>query len=709
MDRILLLLAFTLLFQVLHAQNSEKEIDLEMAVMEQYRALAPKDVYGFHWLGQEKFLHYGDSKDIIIRNLDADTLSRITTEEVNENLKRSGLDTLFALNVLDIADDQIYLRGANRILAIQTDGMKLREILSYPPDARNVHFHAASQSVAYTVGPNIYLKSVRLPERKITDHASDSSVSAGIAIHRSEFGITEGLFWSKNGKRLGFYEMDESDVTDYPLADYSSLPGIAEPIKYPMAGQTSHYAKVGIYDLERDTTYYLKTMGPKDEYLTNFAFTPDEDQVYLAVVNREQNEMNLNTFDARTGEFLKTLFTETDDAYVEPERPPIFLQNGDFLWYSERDGFNHLYRYDRQGKLINQITKGDFEVLDFTEMRDGKALLEITSGTMDEALILVDLDSGKSTELIGESGTFSADVHSESGLILVKERSMTVPNDVYILNSKGKKVLNLISSEDPLSDYKIGNIELPVIKSDDGTELQCRLIKPYDFDPEKKYPVLVYVYGGPHVQLIRNNRTAGAALWMFHAANRGYVVFTIDGRGSARRGLEFEQATYLNLGTVEMEDQLKGVAYLKTLPYVDAEKMAVHGWSFGGFMTTSLMLRHPGVFDVGVAGGPVTDWKLYEVMYTERYMDTPEINSEGYDKADLKNYVEQLEGDLLLIHGLDDDVVVPQHSYTLLEAFVDAGVQVDFFVYPGHPHNVRGKDRIHLMTKVLDYIDAHLN
>jgi dipeptidyl-peptidase-4 len=196
---------------------------------------------------------------------------------------------------------------------------------------------------------------------------------------------------------------------------------------------------------------------------------------------------------------------------------------------------------------------------------------------------------------------------------------------------------------------------------------------------------------------------------MFHAANRGYVVFTVDGRGSSHRGLEFEQATFRQLGTAEMEDQLAGVEYLKTLPYVDSEKMAIHGWSFGGFMTTSLMLRHPGVFDVGVAGGPVTDWRLYEVMYTERYMDTPEENPEGYEGADLKNYVDQLEGDLLLIHGLDDDVVVPQHSYTLLEAFVDAAVQVDFFVYPGHPHNVRGKDRIHLMTKVLNYIDLHLN
>jgi dipeptidyl-peptidase-4 len=221
--------------------------------------------------------------------------------------------------------------------------------------------------------------------------------------------------------------------------------------------------------------------------------------------------------------------------------------------------------------------------------------------------------------------------------------------------------------------------------------------------------VIVYVYGGPHAQMITNNRTAGAPLWMFHAANRGYVIFTVDGRGSGHRGLEFEQATFRNLGNVEMEDQLAGVDYLKTLPYVDSTKMAIHGWSYGGFMTTSMMLRQPGVFGVGVAGGPVIDWSLYEIMYTERYMDTPEENPEGFEKGKLNGYVENLQGDLLLIHGLNDDVVVPQHSYSLLESFVDAGVQVDFFIYPGHPHNVRGKDRIHLMTKVLDYIDLHLD
>jgi dipeptidyl-peptidase-4 len=592
---------------------------------------------------------------------------------------------------------------------MKSDGSDFKQVVTYPENAENLTFHAGAGAVTYTVGPNVYFKSGGSPERQVTRHTVESEISAGIAIHRSEFGIRNGLFWSEDGEMLGFYEMDESEVSDYPLANYTSLPGKANPIKYPMAGQTSHTARVGLYDTRRDTTYYLKTTGPKDQYYTNFTFSPDGKTAYVAIVNRGQDKMQLNAYDARTGDFQKTLFTEESESYVEPERGPIFLKDGRFLWFSERNRYDHLYLYNANGTLVRQVTQGDFDVLDYHGETDGGVLVEVVEGLMSEALAIADLNNGKLKKLTNDESSFSVTFDSNSELFLVKERSMTVANDVYVMNPKGKTVLELVEAQDPLSDYQIGDIELPVLKAKDGTKLQGRLIKPYDFNPDTTYPVIVYVYGGPHAQLITNNPTAGAPLWMFHAANRGYVVFTVDGRGSGHRGLDFEQATFRNLGDVEMEDQLTGVEYLKTLPYVDSSKMAVHGWSFGGFMTTSLMLRQPGVFNVGVAGGPVTDWSLYEIMYTERYMDTPEENPEGFKKARLNQYVENLEGDLLLIHGLDDDVVVPQHSYSLLESFVDAGVQVDFFVYPGHPHNVRGKDRIHLMTKVLDYIDLHID
>jgi len=699
---------FLVLVQTALSQTDKKEVDITTAVMEQYRSLGPKTISGFHWLPNQRFVHSGENDDLLVRNMDGDTLHHLQLSAINEGLNDYNGDTLPRLRIAEVADGKVFLSGKRMFFSMNPDGSELQQVLTYPENAENITFHASSISVTYTVGPNVFYKSSGSPERQVTNHTVESEVSAGIAIHRSEFGIRNGLFWSEDGKMIGFYEMDESDVTDYPLADYSTIPGEPRPLKYPMAGQTSHTARVGIYDTTRDTTYYLKTTGPKDQYYTNFTFSPDGKKAYIAIVNRGQDKMQLNAYNAGTGAFEKTLFTEEDEAYVEPERPPIFLKDGRFLWFSERDGFDHLYLYKADGTMISQVTSGNFDVLDYHGQVDGGILVEVVEGLMSEALAIADLNTGKLRKLTKDESSFSVSFDSESKLFLVREQSMTLANDVYLMNVKGKKVLNLVEADDPLTEYQMGDIELPVLEASEGTKLQGRLIKPHDFDPDMKYPVIVYVYGGPHAQMITNNRTAGAPLWMFHAANRGYVIFTVDGRGSGHRGLAFEQSPFRNLGDVEMEDQLAGVDYLKTLPYVDSTKMAVHGWSYGGFMTTSLMLRQPGVFGVGVAGGPVTDWSLYEIMYTERYMDTPLENPEGFEKAKLNQYVENLQGDLLLIHGLDDNVVVPQHSYSLLESFVDAGVQVDFFVYPGHPHNVRGKDRIHLMTKVLDYIDLHL-
>jgi dipeptidyl-peptidase-4 len=287
--------------------------------------------------------------------------------------------------------------------------------------------------------------------------------------------------------------------------------------------------------------------------------------------------------------------------------------------------------------------------------------------------------------------------------------SINTPNQELIYDIvKRKKTRTVLTAKNPYTNVKIGTAEYGTIKAaDQKTDLHYRLIKPSNFDQTKKYPVLVYVYGGPHAQLVTNSWLGGASLWMYWLAEQGYLVYTVDNRGSAKRGFEFESVIHRNLGDHEMADQMEGVKFLKSLPYVDTNRLAVHGWSFGGFMTTSLMLRYPGVFTTGVAGGPVTDWKYYEIMYGERYMDRPEQNIDGYQKARLMEYVKNLKGNLLLIHGTVDDVVVMQHNLALVKAFVDNGIQMNFFPYPMHKHNVRGKDRVHLMTKVLNYIIEH--
>lgn len=579
-----------------------------------------------------------------------------------------------------------------------------------PEDAQHRDRHDATGAVAFTRGQNLYI-SKNGKERPITNNPE--GVVAGQAIARYEFGITKGTFWNDAGTKLAFYQKDERHVTDYPLVEYGSTPAKLKNIKYPMAGSESEYASVGVYDVNSGKTIFLDFQRlKKDEfYATNLSWSADGRYVYVAVVTRNQNQMILQAFNAGTGQLDKVLFQENDQKYVEPEHPMHFIPGkNEFLWISEKDGFNNLYRYTQSGKLISQ-TSASFPINDFLGFSDdGNACFVMGPGknATENHLFKVNLNDMSMTRLTDEAGTHRVTPSEDFTYFFDQYSNLTTPGITQIINAEGKKQKTLHVAPNPLEERKTGSVELLEVRAEDGTLLHARMIKPSNFDQSKKYPVLVYVYNGPHVQLVSNSWNGGAPLWMNSFAEEGYLVFTIDGRGSSNRGKNFEQAVHGNLGDLEMMDQLEGVNYLKSLSYVDSNRMAVHGWSFGGFMTTSLMLRNPGVFKVGVAGGPVIDWNYYEVMYTERYMDSPQDNPEGYEKANLKNYVDQLEGKLLMIHGNEDDVVVMQHNMSFINACIAEGVQIDFFVYPNHPHNVRGKDRVHLMTKVLNYIKAAL-
>jgi len=691
--------------------QEKKPLTLEDAILKGKTELAPENINGIKWIDTDKFAHYGEKGALQIKNSKGDDQKVITPNDLNATLSAIGVDSISKVRPLAWKNPtSFYFKVDRQFFEYDYTTGDLSQVVRIPKKAENIQLAPKTGFVAYTLDNNVYVATSTEDKIPVTNFKKESGISAGVAIHRSEFGITKGLFWSKDGSKLGFYQMDESMVTDYPLADYSIMPALSEPIKYPMAGQKSHHARVGIFNVENQSTVYLKTGDPKEQYLTNFTFSPNGNTAYLAVLNRGQNHMKLKSYSVETGAETAMLFEERNKKYVEPEEPPHFLPDGSFLWFSERDGFNHIYHYSTEGKLIGQVTKGEFEIKGLISTVDnGKAIIvEAADGLMNEAVYHIEIRSAKMKRLDKRQGTYSV-YGSDNSNLIIKYQSYETPLDIDIYTPGGKKLADLKNSENPLTNYQVGEIDFPVIYASDSTELQGRLIKPFDFDSSKTYPVIVYLYGGPHVQLVTNDYKGGAPLWMHYAANQGYLVFTVDSRGSGNRGLYFEQATFRQLGTVEMEDQLQGVEYLKTLDFANTDKMAIHGWSFGGFMTLSMMLRNPDVFDVGVAGGPVTDWNMYEVMYTERYMDSPDENPDGYRTADLKNYVSNLSGDVLIIHGLDDNVVVPQHSYTLLEKFVQSGKQVDFFVYPGYKHNVRGKDRVHLMHKVLDYIELHLN
>lgn len=571
-----------------------------------------------------------------------------------------------------------------------------------------------SRKIAYTVDNNLFLKERDKVTVQVTTE-TNKDIVCGQSVHRDEFGIDGGIFFSPKGNYLAYYRMDQSMVKDYPVIKWDVTPAKVENVKYPMAGGNSHEVTLCVYDPATAKTVSMQTgTTEKDHYLTSVTWSPDEKYIFIAILNRDQNHLWLNKYDAKTGAKVKTLFEETNPKYVHPMHALTFIpgQNNEFIWWSERDGYDHLYLYNTEGKLIRKLTKGKWVVNEIAGINTASKKVIITASKespLEKHIYSVGINNGK-TERIDEGAGMHSALCSEDGRYVLDVYSGAgIPKNSYVRATDGTYSHELIKAADPLAGYDRPQVRNVTITAADGiTPLYGKMILPTNFDSTKKYPVIVYLYNGPNVQLIHNSFPESGNLWYEYMAQHGYIVFTMDGRGSWNRGLDFEQATFRRLGDVEMADQLKGVDYLKSLPYVDSKRMGIHGWSYGGFMTTSLMLKHPGVFACAVAGGPVMDWKMYEVMYTERYMDRPQDNPEGYENANLLDKVKNLQGKLLLIHGTQDATVVWQHSIDFIKKCVDEGVQVDYFVYPGYEHNVRGKDRVHLMQKVSDYFDEYL-
>lgn len=697
------------------ANAQQKEMSLQDAVIGQWRQFYPKHLANLQWRPKTDMITYRSAKGEKMMQRGLREQQERTLFGIGELSKAMGEELDYIPGIRWESKDVFRMNYRGNLVTLRLKGntLNVEKRLKSPENVANLELHPASQQAAYTRENNVYLQTKTGKEIAVTTETNPNIVS-GQAIARQEFGITKGLFWSPEGSHLAFYQKDETNVTDYPLLDISTTPGTLKTVKYPMAGQGSEKASVGIYNVATGKTIYLNVTGPSDQYLTNFGWGPNAKFVYVAVVNRDQNHMWLNKYDANTGAFIKTLFEEKNERYVEPEHPVWFLPTNDneFLWWSERNGFMHLYRYNTEGKLLGQVTKGEWVTLSILGLDESKKNLLVKgtdalglNTTIYRAPLVGNMPNKR---IVTQEGVHHFRLSSSGKYLIDYYSTVNDPYVAQIITLKGKIIQELYRAEDPYKGYALARAELNTIKAEDGTLLNTRLIKPANFDPSKKYPVIVYVYGGPHAQMIRNNWLANASLWMYQMANRGYLVFTVDNRGSANRGFAFESVIHRRLGEIEMADQLKGVEYLKTLPYADTDRMAVHGWSFGGYMTASLMLKHPDVFKVGVAGGPVTDWSYYEVMYGERYMDRPKENPEGYRNTQLKNFAGNLKGDLLLIHGTIDDVVVMQHNLSLVEAFVKKGILMDFFPYPMHPHNVRGMDRVHLMNKVLTYIEDKL-
>lgn len=730
MKRVFLLVCLFCMTATASFAQEKKSYTLEDVIPggNNYFNLVPKNIPGLQWWGD--VCVRTDVENIVTINVrNGKETVLVTLDEVNEALlngekpfqptqELKQLRTLMGASLPWGDQKVITFRQGNYMVWYDFGQKKISNLFRLNEKAANLDFCKENGYVAYTVGSNLCIahegeKDLQInPDEKKAD---PMDIVYGQAVHRNEFGIYKGTFWSPKGNCLAFYRMDQSMVTAYPQVNTTTRIATLEPDKYPMAGMTSHKVTVGVYHIQSGKTVYLQAGDPTDRYFTNISWSPDEKSIYVIELNRDQNHSQLVRYNAETGAKEAMLFEETHPKYVEPQHPIVFLpwDSNQFIYWSQRDGFHHLYLYNKEGQLIKQLTQGDWlvqDILGFNTARKEMIIASTEISPLQTNIFSLNVKTGKRTLLGQQDGTHSARLSASGTYLIDSFTSFNVPREISILPTNGKTGVNLLTATDPMKEqYNLPEITLGTIKAADGkTDLYYRLIKPVNFDPNKKYPAIIYVYGGPHAQLIHNNRFYDARGWDLYMAQKGYVMLTVDSRGSDNRGLEFENCTFRQLGVEEMKDQVEGAKFLQSLPYVNADKIGVHGWSFGGFMTTNLMLTYPEIFKVGVAGGPVIDWQYYEVMYGERYMDTPQTNPEGYKNSNLKLKAGNLKGRLEVIIGGADPTCVPQHSYTFLRACIDAGTHPDFFVYPEDGHNMMGRDRVHLHEHITRYFEDHL-
>lgn len=547
----------------------------------------------------------------------------------------------------------------------------------------------------------------------ILPKSSNPRIIYGQTTSRNEFGAASGVILSPIGDRMLVYCKDESAVRQFPLFDIDSLQN--RLISYPMAGESSEQLKLCVCDLSGNILSELDVREfDSERYLTNPAWSPDGKYIFVQVLDRAQHNMHLNMYRASNGELVREILRESNPQWVEPRNPIRFLKGSyKFIYDTDnRTAYRNLFLCDTLGQLtLITPCKADVEYV----ANDGQWVYYTSAevSPIENHLFRVNVSGrkpGKPKRLTSEEGWHSVDISPDFTKFIDRYSSFNVPGEVNVKDMEGKTLVHVLTATDPLDEYAQCQMELGSVRSADGKfDNYYRLYYPRDFDPSKKYPMIVYVYGGPHSQMVTNTWLGGVRMWEMLMAQKGYVVYVQDNRGTERRGAEFEKAINRQCGVVEMEDQMAGIKeLLDRCPWIDKDRIGVHGWSYGGFMTLSLTTTYPNFFKVAVAGGPVIDWKWYEVMYGERYMDTPASNPEGFEKTSLLGKAANLTGRVLVCQGVEDDTVVWEHSLSFVQKAIEAEKRIDYFPYPHSAHNMAGRARVHLYDKITDYFETYL-
>lgn len=618
------------------------------------------------------------------------------TTELQQIYRRSSLGTYY---VYDVGTKQISLVSTHKI--------------------QEPTFSNDASKIAYGFENNLYIKDLKSGETtQITTDGKKNSIINGITdwVYEEEFAFVRAFEWSKDGDRLAYIKFDETQVPEYTMDVYgNNLYPFADTFKYPKAGEANSKVSLHIYALAKGNTMEVDLSKYNSYYIPRLLWTQDNNLLSVQLTNRHQNMVDLVFVDA-SDNTSKLILAEKDDAYVDITDNLTFLNNNSFFWTSEKDGWNHIYQYDKNGKVLNQVTKGPWEVTAYYgfDQNTGRVYYQSTeNGSINRDVYSI-LPSGKNkVRLTQKTGTNDADFSADYSFFIGTFSDATTPYVFTLNEAKTGKVLREIKNNNELKDhlasYKISPKEFSTIRIN-GEDLNMYMIKPLDFDETKQYPLFMYQYSGPGSQNVSNSWMGTNDYWHEMLVNQlDIIVVCIDGRGTGFKGRDFKKMTQKELGKYEVEDQVAAAKKLGAEPYIDASRIGIWGWSYGGFMSSNALFQAPDTFEMAIAVAPVTSWRFYDSIYTERYMQTPQENPSGYDENSPLSHVQGLEGKFLLVHGSADDNVHVQNTMRLVEALVQANKQFDWRIYPDKNHGIYGGNtRLHLYTLMTDFIKNNL-
>ncbi len=580
-------------------------------------------------------------------------------------------------------------------------------------------FSPDGTKIAYSRANNLFLYDIASKsETQITNDGQKNAIINGITdwVYEEEFAFVRAFDWSTDGKHLAFIRFDESLVPNFSMDLYQKdLYPTAQTFKYPKAGEKNAAVSLHIYSLNTKGSKQINIGKYDNFYIARLKWTNDPNLVSIQVLNRHQDNLDLLFIDAVSGN-ASVVLNEKDKAYIDVTDNLTFLKDNSFIWTSEKDGYNHIYLYDKKGKLKNQVTQGNWEVTSyygFDEKTKTVFYQSVEKGSILRDVYKISLDGKKKVRLSSQTGTNAATFSPDFSLFINSFSSVTVPT-FYTLNSAidGKQVQEIVNNNTLLDKLKKYNLPTKVffeLTTEKGHKLNAWMIKPKDFDETKKYPVFMNQYSGPGSQQVSSQWFSTNDYWFMMLAQQGYIVVCVDGRGTGFKGAEFKKCTQKELGKFEVEDQIDAAKVIGNYAYVDKSRIGIFGWSYGGFMSSNCLFKGADVFKMAIAVAPVTNWRFYDSIYTERYMTTPQENASGYDENSPINHVSKLKGNFLLIHGTADDNVHVQNTMQMVEALVQANKQFDWAIYPDKNHGIYGgKTRVQLYTKMTNYIKEKL-